>query len=67
MERSKAVVLDPTIAFGKPIVTKAALRTDILHDAWLAENKDKRRVARLYEVPVEAVDAAIRFEQRSVA
>ena len=67
MERSKAVVLDPTIAFGKPIVTKAALRTDILHDAWLAENKDRRRVARLYEVPVEAVDAAIRFEQRSAA
>lgn len=67
MERSKAVVLDPAIAFGKPIVTKAALRTDILHDAWLAENKDRRRVARLYEVPVEAVDAAIRFEQRLAA
>jgi uncharacterized protein (DUF433 family)/DNA-binding transcriptional MerR regulator len=67
MERSKAVVLDPNLAFGKPVVTDTALRTDILYDAWLAENKDRQRVARLYEVPVKAVETAIRFEQRQAA
>lgn len=67
MERSKAVVLDPNLAFGKPVVTDTALRTDILHDAWLAEDKDKQRVARLYEVPVKAIETAIRFEQRQAA
>lgn len=67
MERSKAVVLDPNLAFGKPVVTDTALRTDILYDAWLAEDKDKQRVARLYEVPVKAIETAIRFEQRQAA
>jgi uncharacterized protein (DUF433 family)/DNA-binding transcriptional MerR regulator len=67
MERSKAVVLDPELAFGKPIVTEVALRTDILYEAWLAEGKDKRRVAHLYEVPTKAIEAAIRFEQHQAA
>ena len=67
IERSKAVVLDPTLAFGKPVVTSAAVRTDVLHDAWLAEGKDKRRVARLYEVPLSAVEAAVRYELKLAA
>lgn len=67
LERSKAVVLDPNLAFGKPVVTDVALRTDILYQAWLAEGKDKRRVARLYEVPTTAIEAAIRFELRQAA
>lgn len=63
---SKAIVLDPQIAFGKPIVAEAGVRTDILYDAFLAEN-DKHMVARLYEVSVSAVEHAIRFEQRQAA
>ncbi|PTB21715.1 DUF433 domain-containing protein [Trinickia symbiotica] len=60
--RSKAVVLDPQIAFGKPIVTDGAVRTSILYDAFAVEG-DKDFVAKLYEVPVAAVDAAIAFEE----
>ncbi len=67
MERSKAVFLDPTIAFGKPVVADASVRTDILFDAWLAENKNIRRVASLYEVSTKAVEAAVRFETRLAA
>lgn len=67
MERSKSVVLDPDLAFGKPVVTDVGLRTDILHDAWVAEDKDKQRVARLYGVSVSAVETAIRFEQQLAA
>lgn len=62
--RSKKVVLDPAIAFGKPIVTDAGIRTDILFEAWVAEGKDKKRVARQFEIPVQSVDAAIRFEEQ---
>ena len=65
--RSKAIVLDPQVAFGKPVITRHSIRTDVLHDAWLAENKDTRRVAAVYEVPVSAVKAAIRFELRLAA
>ncbi len=64
--RSKAIVLDPAIAFGKPIVTDGSIRTSILHDAFKAE-KNKQFVAKLYEVPVSAVEAAIRFEDRLAA
>ena len=64
--RSKAIVLDPTIAFGKPIVTHGSIRTSTLYDAFKAE-ENKQYVARLYEVPVSAVDAAIRFEERLAA
>lgn len=62
-KRNKQVVLDPAIAFGKPIVTDIGIRTDILYEAYLAESEDKQRVARQFEVPVQAVSAAIHFEE----
>ncbi|CAM2193235.1 Antitoxin VapB45 [Paraburkholderia kururiensis] len=64
--RSKAIVLDPAIAFGKPIVTHGSVRTSILSEAFNVEG-DKNLVARLYEVPVAAVDAAVAFEESLVA
>lgn len=66
LPRSKAVVLDPTIAFGKPIVTNGSIRTSILYDAFNAE-KSKQYVSKLYEIPVSSVEAAIRFEERLAA
>jgi uncharacterized protein (DUF433 family) len=64
--KNKAIVLDPRVAFGKPIVTDGGVRTSILHDAFVTE-ADKSFVAKLYEVPVSAVDAAITFEERLAA
>lgn len=64
--RSKAVVLDPAVAFGKPIVTNGCVRTSVLYDAFNVEG-DRNFVARLYEVPVAAVDAAIAFEESLAA
>jgi len=66
LANSKAIVLDPAIAFGKPIVTQGSIRTSILYDAFKVE-ENKQYVARLYEVPVRAVEAAIRFEERLAA
>lgn len=65
--RSHSVVLDPERQFGKPIVAASGISTACLHEAWLAESKDSRRVAKLYEISVDAVLAAIRFEQRDAA
>jgi DNA-binding transcriptional MerR regulator len=64
--RSKAVVLDPAIAFGKPIVTAGAVRTSILYDAFAVEG-DKEFVAKVYEVPVSSVEAAVAFEESLAA
>jgi uncharacterized protein (DUF433 family) len=64
--KSKAIVLDPKIAFGKPIVTDGAIRTSILYEAYTAD-RDKNFVSKLYDVPVSAVDAAIAFEETLAA
>lgn len=61
---SRAVVIDPRIAFGKPIVRPGSVKTSILHAAVKAEDGDKHFVARLYAVSVDAVDAAIAFEEQ---
>jgi uncharacterized protein (DUF433 family) len=66
LARSKSVVLDPKIAFGKPIVTDGHIRTSILYDAFRAEGSE-RLVSRFYEVSVSAVEAAIKFEERLAA
>lgn len=66
MNRSKAVVLDPQIAFGKPIITDAGVRTSTLYDAFRAEGT-KLTVAKLFEISVAAVEAAILFEERLAA
>lgn len=63
---SRSVVLDPKVAFGKPIVAAVGIRTDVLYESFMAE-QDKNIVARLYEVPVSAVEQAVRFEQRQAA
>lgn len=64
--RSKAIVLDPAIAFGKPVVTNGSVRTSILHEAFMVE-RNKDVVAKLYEVPVSAVNAAVAFEESLAA
>lgn len=66
-KKNKKVVLDPAIAFGKPIVTDVGIRTDILYEAYLAEGKNRKLVAQQFEVSQQAMDAAIRFEERLVA
>lgn len=66
MAQSKAVVLNPAIAFGKPIVTQGSVRTSILYDSFKVE-KNKQYVAKLYEVPISSVEAAIRFEEQLAA
>lgn len=66
LQRNKAVVLDPSIAFGKPIIKDYGIRTSILHDAVRVE-KDKKFVARLYNVPLSAVNSAIRYENQLLA
>ncbi len=55
-----AVVLDPRIAFGAPVVSGTATRTDVI--ATLAESISHDEVARAYFLELSSVRAAIRFE-----
>jgi len=65
--KQRAVVLDPQVQFGEPIVAESGVPTDTLAAAYLAENKDLNRVARLYRTTPQAVKAAIAFELRLAA
>lgn len=63
-QRTRAIVLDPEIQFGTPILADVGIPTDTIHDAWRAEGKDRNRVARLYDISPAMVSAAVAFEQR---
>ncbi len=63
----RVIVLDPHVQFGEPIIAEAGVPTDTLHAAYLAEGKDRHRVARLFCVTPVAVNAAVAFEQRLAA
>lgn len=65
--KRRAIVLDPQIQFGEPIVADAGVPTDTLAAAYEAEGKDLGRVARLYRVTPQAVQAAVAFEHRLAA
>jgi uncharacterized protein (DUF433 family) len=62
LKRSKVIVLDPEIAFGKPVLTGYGVRTEIVAETFKVE-KDKKTVALLFDIPVTAVEAAIRYER----
>ena len=57
-----AVILDPRLSFGYPVLAGRYVPTYILHDALLAENGDHETVAEDYVVSVAQVRLAHRFE-----
>ncbi|WP_024462020.1 hypothetical protein [Marinimicrobium sp. LS-A18] len=59
---NRHIVLDPRRSFGRPIDQKSGVPTEVLYHAFKVE-KDAKFVARLYEVDLKAVAAAIEFEQ----
>ncbi|HVI57017.1 MAG TPA: MerR family transcriptional regulator [Luteibacter sp.] len=62
LRRSKAVVLDPSRGFGKPILSASGVPTIALATAVVAEGGDERRVARYFEVSLSCVRRAVQFE-----
>lgn len=64
VSKRRLIVLDPQVQFGEPIIADAGVPTDTLAAAHLAEGKDVGRVARLYRVTPQAVQAAVAFEHR---
>lgn len=63
----KAVVLDPRMQFGSPVVAQAGIPTDTIHAAFLAEGRDRRAVARIFDITPREVDAAVKFETQLAA
>lgn len=60
--KEKEVIVDPARSFGKPIVNSGAVPTAVLAGALKTEGSVER-VARWYEVSVDAVKYAAEFER----
>ncbi len=59
---NKQIIVDPQRAFGRPIVIKGAVPTDILANAAKVE-ESVEDVAHWYDVPVRSVREAVKFER----
>jgi uncharacterized protein (DUF433 family) len=59
----KTIVVDPTRAFGRPIVAEGGVPTEIISNAVEIEGSPEK-VAKLYEVPLAAVRDAVAFQQQ---
>lgn len=66
MSRKKTVVLDPSRAFGSPIVSRGGVQTRVLAASAQAEGSQKI-AALVYDVPVRAVRDAVEYETRFLA
>lgn len=62
----KQVVVDPARAFGRPIIERYGIPTEVLATAAAAEGS-ARRTALLYDVDRNAIDAAVEFEEQLAA
>jgi uncharacterized protein (DUF433 family) len=61
---ARGIALDPSRRFGAPIVVGTGIPTDALYDAFLAEGRDRKSTARMFEIAPRQVDSAVRFEER---
>lgn len=64
MQKRGRVVLDPLRKFGQPIDSESGVPTEALFRAVSAgDGQDVKSVANWFDVPLEAVKAAVRFER----
>jgi uncharacterized protein (DUF433 family) len=60
------VVVDPKLAFGRPVLVKAGVTTSVIQDRFLAGDSP-REMAEDYCVDEPDIWEALRFEQRLAA
>jgi len=65
-EQPKAIVIDPRLAFGRPVLSSAAVRTDIIVSRFRAGDT-MTEMAKDYGVDEKEIEEALRFEQRRAA
>jgi uncharacterized protein (DUF433 family) len=64
MGKRKAIVLDPSLQFGAPIIASAGIPTDTIYASYMAEGRDKEMVARVFNLTSKMVSDAVEFEER---
>ena len=62
----KTIVIDPRLAFGRPVLSSTAIRTEVIAGRFSAGDSTAE-MAKDYGVDEEEIKEALRFEQRRVA
>lgn len=65
-DQPRTIVIDPRLAFGRPIITSAAIPTEIIVDRFRAGDSVSE-MAKDYGVSEKEIEEALRFEQRRTA
>lgn len=63
---ARVVMLDPRLAFGRPVVVPASVKTDVIRDRFRAGDSIAE-MAQDYRVEPSVIEEALRFEQRLAA
>ncbi len=58
------VVLDPEYNYGMPILRSCNIKTSSIYDAYIAENENADIVADWFNIPVDLVNQAVKYETR---
>lgn len=61
---AQGVVIDPTVAFGKPVIESTGVTTFVIANAFAANDKDAGLVADLFNIRKSDVLHAVEFEKR---
>ncbi|MBI5937973.1 MAG: DUF433 domain-containing protein [Betaproteobacteria bacterium] len=65
-DQPRAIVIDPRLSFGRPVLSKAAVPTDVIVDRFRAGDS-VMEMAKDYGVDENEIEEALRFEQRRAA
>ena len=60
------IEIDPHVGFGRPVLTNTGVRTSIVMARWMA-HEPMAVLAADYDLPVEAIEEAIRYEKQRAA
>ncbi|PAU76748.1 MerR family transcriptional regulator [Halomonas salipaludis] len=62
-----SIVVNPKLAFGKPVILPSHMSTHAIYSAFQAEGGDAEAVARNFEISLDEVNRAVNFEKRIAA
>jgi uncharacterized protein (DUF433 family) len=65
-DQPKAIVIDPRLSFGRPVLSSIAVRTDVIVGRFRAGDS-MTEMAKDYGVDEKEIEEALRFEQRRAA
>lgn len=60
--RDGAVIVDPQVCWGAPVIAGTRINTDVLFNTWRAEGQDTALIAADYGLTQEVVAQAVAFE-----